>query len=770
MSEVPYGAPTDDAWIDDASLPTLKRRYMLERVFGKEPEQGYENWIRSLSLSSAEWEYYKLRLLGALTDKILFSGVVEFEVDLPINGVQSGEVWLVEDTNEALLWLNDQWINLGAIAGKGEKGDKGDKGDKGEGYKSYLQILALAQEDGWSAVYDPNNPETVTVNGDGRIEEIQDGLGNNPPMTRTGFTPELVTRGTVTMMKGGILTASDSEGSFGLTEEYGFLQVAESSNAHHTGNEFLINGSDAATRASLVQYSTNRQFGFGNGNVNKGVGSRAAGLHIFEYKRKGNSSALTIDGALESRGSFADGLPATWRVGGFGTSESNRWQHRIGISLLHPNPSDEVLARMRALIAEVYGISFVPPIYWPETRAITVDSKDNIVLCNGDPDWVSPSSIMSMTKMVNALTAREFITDAMLDDTIEIVYDDYFRSWEAEPIFKEGDIVSWRNLFYAMALPSSDLAPRAIARVIGSTYLTPQTGAESAGPVKAYLGKMTRNAQDWGYEYGHFSAVGGGSKLSLKNVTDVLRRVEDDPVLSEIFGTRTHSFSVTGPNARTISIRHTIDSGSSPDPFNEFVLGKTGTGGGRQFVSCVWEAPNGERFRTVIMSVKSGMTPSHNRYDELFKTIERVKSQIVHIDKSHSIESGESVMSTAMLTITDLVAFGDPSVEVQSGSFAGIRVNLTGNTCTLSIYDVKFNTANFNKPGVLPEGFYPLWPEYGVMADTDGNAVRVLIGSLGGITLGNTAGATIRGSITFQTPIRGVFPRPPYPGYPSTRI
>ena len=130
MSEVPYGAPIDDAWIEDASLPTLKRTHYLERVFGEEPPQGYAEWIKSLSLTSVEMEYFKRRLLGQLIDKLLITGVVPFTSDLPQDGNNNGDIWFVESDGHAHLWLDGNYYDLGDL--KGVKGDQGIQGIQGE--------------------------------------------------------------------------------------------------------------------------------------------------------------------------------------------------------------------------------------------------------------------------------------------------------------------------------------------------------------------------------------------------------------------------------------------------------------------------------------------------------------------------------------------------------------------------------------------------------------------------------------------------------------
>lgn len=129
MTEITYGAPEDDSWIEDASLPTLKRSHYLERVFGEEPPQGYAEWIKSLSLTSVEMEYFKRKLLGQLIDKLLITGVVPFTSDLPQSGNNNGDIWFVESDGHAHLWLDGSYYDLGDL--KGVKGDTGPQGIQG---------------------------------------------------------------------------------------------------------------------------------------------------------------------------------------------------------------------------------------------------------------------------------------------------------------------------------------------------------------------------------------------------------------------------------------------------------------------------------------------------------------------------------------------------------------------------------------------------------------------------------------------------------------
>jgi D-alanyl-D-alanine carboxypeptidase len=71
------------------------------------------------------------------------------------------------------------------------------------------------------------------------------------------------------------------------------------------------------------------------------------------------------------------------------------------------------------------------------------------------------SSIQSTTKVLNACTALEWIQD--LESVIEVRPEE-----ETENSYtKAGDIVTLRELFHAMMLPSCNIAANVIARVAG---------------------------------------------------------------------------------------------------------------------------------------------------------------------------------------------------------------------------------------------------------------------------------------------------------------
>ena len=245
MTEITYGAPADDSWVEDASLTTLKRSHYLERVFGEEPPQGYAEWIKSLSLTSVEMEYFKRRLLGQLIDKLLITGIVPFTSDLPQSGNNDGDIWFVESDGHAHLWLDENYYDLGDLKGvkgdrgiqgiagpegpqgeqgiqgfsgiKGDKGDTGSQGIQGErgltGEQGIQGITGLTGEQGIQGVQGERGLQGVK--GDKGDQGIQGIKGNDGT--------SVTIKGTVPLKANLPVTASDGDGW--ITANDGHLHV-----------------------------------------------------------------------------------------------------------------------------------------------------------------------------------------------------------------------------------------------------------------------------------------------------------------------------------------------------------------------------------------------------------------------------------------------------------------------------------------------------------------------------------------------------------------
>ena len=166
----------------------------------------------------------------------------------------------------------------------------------------------------------------------------------------------------------------------------------------------------------------------------------------------GNANALVIIGLCEGK------MLAGAIIGA--SSTSNRFvamKELFDIATLALNgqsTSGESIST--ATSASVCEIPQVPSLY---------DTNELPVLFNqAETTKLNPASV---SKVITAITALDYIDD--LDEQAEITMSD--ASGGSGTVFDEGDIVTYRDLLYAMMLPSSNQAANAMARLAGRKIL-----------------------------------------------------------------------------------------------------------------------------------------------------------------------------------------------------------------------------------------------------------------------------------------------------------
>ena len=234
---------------------------------------------------------------------------------------------------------------------------------------AYQQILTLAAADGWTAVYDPTNPDTRTLREDSGsfyFEEIQDGLGNlpaiaaavagNQPQLSVGFFSQLDAclspddqrlmwsadfdsavappYYVIAVMRKRILTTSIrysvSLGSVVGSPRHGVLDSVAGSEYFTADSSFFESITAATTEKTVVATLWN-----------------------------GVDSEIIINGAIDNTGTVGTANTAATRVmymarGNF----SGRWQGEVGPLLFYSgNPSSAVRERMYDLIHDLSGIA-----------------------------------------------------------------------------------------------------------------------------------------------------------------------------------------------------------------------------------------------------------------------------------------------------------------------------------------------------------------------------------------------------------------------------
>ena len=235
----------------------------------------------------------------------------------------------------------------------------------------------------------------------------------------------------------------------------------------------------------------------------------------------------------------------------------------------------------------------------------------------------------STIKLMTAIITREWILDAHLDDTVTIVTSDTVDPMTNSNMGLEtDDVISYRDLLYGLILPSGNDAALALSRLVGGMILVDEGGVDTdaAANRARFVTEMNTRAGDFDMTTAVLTDAVGiaeGNRASADDLGKLMLEFIQDPVLLTIGGTLSRLITITGVNARTYTVDHTIDP-TGPVPLPEFVCGKTGTvtnidpdeaSGG----CCVmlWETPLGVQRVSVVM----GADPASERFDDLRKLI-----------------------------------------------------------------------------------------------------------------------------------------------------
>lgn len=247
-------------------------------------------------------------------------------------------------------------------------------------------------------------------------------------------------------------------------------------------------------------------------------------------------------------------------------------------------------------------------------------------------DADTPRVPASMTKVVTAVLAREWVTDGMLDDPCTVTSADSPAGMGG---VQNGDILSYRNLFYLMLLTSRDDATHCLARSVGALMVA-AGGPGSPDPHTRFVEQMNARAIAWGASTAIFYDSGGSSdnnRLSPRHVALVTRRLAQDSFLLTVAGTLSRSVTTLNGSPRTFTGYNLFDpSGlTQPDPrvvtgqaFPEHVASKYGITAAAGFcLTLVWETVQTGRQITVVM----GNANDGNLKRDLRQLIEYQKAQ-----------------------------------------------------------------------------------------------------------------------------------------------
>lgn len=477
-----------------------------------------------------------------------------------------------------------------------------------QGVDAGQSLGELAKRDGWAALYDPSNLATVEFTFEGNVWKIHDSLGNYPPLQVTAAKAVKLHRnvfGQAAAVDGPMFVNLPAE----LLQPASIMMLARDTGKTSAVARNLIGSGTTAKRFEM------RLGTAGNVIIGAAGQTRAGskddympGDHVWEGYWESTNSTISIDGALAHRGLPVAATAGTTQlnVGCIYVSAGeavNAWGGMWGAIAIRTGNNDTNRAeinRMRTRMMSIAGIQPAKPWLWPEIRAFSMTEDGRETVTVGDPDQILNGGVASISKLLTAILARETITDAMLDTVVEVLPEDEFLTGNP-PGLVRGDKASYRVLLQSMLIPSNNVAPRTIARLVGATYPGGGTGMER------FLARAQQRLKDWGMDWATIrNNPGGGGAMSMRQIAQLLARALADPVLAAMCGTKRVNVSITGPNARTVEIVNSFITRQVYGEIPEWVASKDGTGNNDAGSVFIWNHPDGTRRITVMQSQRLG--------------------------------------------------------------------------------------------------------------------------------------------------------------------
>lgn len=243
------------------------------------------------------------------------------------------------------------------------------------------------------------------------------------------------------------------------------------------------------------------------------------------------------------------------------------------------------------------------------TAALLVDKSNGVVYAKNASTLICPASIM---KLMTAYVARQWVPDEDLSDTVTVISADLVGGSSAG--LAAGDVLDYEDLFYGMLLPSGCDAATTIARTVGQRILDYEEG--SGDPLARFVSEMGTQATALGLAGAVIEEAAGldtDNRFSCWHIVSILREIVDDTTLVAIMDDLSHDISISdGPDPRTIHVTNTINP-TGDVKFPEYICGKTGSIGGMEHVSMLWNGPDDG----VCVGVVLDNETSEGRFTEL---------------------------------------------------------------------------------------------------------------------------------------------------------
>jgi D-alanyl-D-alanine carboxypeptidase len=269
-----------------------------------------------------------------------------------------------------------------------------------------------------------------------------------------------------------------------------------------------------------------------------------------------------------------------------------------------------------ALAAGVAALPFMAPVALAEAVAPQNVTASSIYVSNADTGDVlyrkgddKPVRLHSLTKLMTAYVAIQRVGHALSED---VTIQSRNLTTGASAGLRKGDAWALQDLLYGMLLVSGNDAALAIAEHTGRALLADE--GKRGDPTKRFVKEMNAAAKSLGAKTARFADPTGLSPSNTGTTQDVALiggAVFREPTLQPFWRCARRSFTIGGPEPRTITLDSTIEILGE----DRIIGAKTGSHLGNNIynLAVAWRAPNGQTIVAVVLRSASNTA----RYDDM---------------------------------------------------------------------------------------------------------------------------------------------------------
>lgn len=270
----------------------------------------------------------------------------------------------------------------------------------------------------------------------------------------------------------------------------------------------------------------------------------------------------------------------------------------MSTSLRHPIACVAWAAAFAATMLLAAETPFAPPkVSAASVFVLNADTGQTLYAKNADKTY----HVLSLTKLLTGYVLVQLM-GGQLSDTV-VVEQAHLRPGSTAGLRKD-DVWSLQDLLYGAMLVSGNDASVAIADHVGAALLAEE--GKKGDPIKRFVQEMGREAKSLGAKQTKFADPYGLAPSNVSTAREIglmAGTIFRDARLLPAWRCTDRRLSIGGPNARTVTLKSTIESLGEPG----IVAGKTGShvGNNMYHLAVGWLAPNGQTIVIVVLASTS---------------------------------------------------------------------------------------------------------------------------------------------------------------------